>query len=80
MTNKEKVKAEKILDEAIRKYQNANNDWKEYEHYKKENDLVSAEIYLRKFSSAVNYAGGIYAALVAIGFNHPKMKEFSDML
>ena len=36
--------------------------------------------YLRKFSSAVNYAGGIYAALVAIGFNHPKMKEFSDML
>lgn len=32
MTNKEKVKAEKILDEAIRKYQNANNDWKEYEH------------------------------------------------
>lgn len=49
MTNTEKVKAEKILDEAIRKYQNTNSDWKEYERYKKENDLVSAEICLRKF-------------------------------
>ena len=80
MTNKEKVKAEKILDEAIRKYQNANDDWKECERYKKENDLTSAEIYLRKFQDAISYAEGVYNALVAIGFNHSKMKEFSDMM
>lgn len=49
MTNTEKIKAEKILDEAIRKHKNAIDDWKEYEHCKKENDLVSAETYLRKF-------------------------------
>lgn len=49
MTNTEKAKAEKILDKAIRKYQNANNDWKEYERYMKENDFASAEICLRKF-------------------------------
>ena len=49
MTNTEKIKAEKILDEAIRKHKNAIDDWKEYERCKKENDLVSAETYLRKF-------------------------------
>lgn len=80
MTNKEKVKAEKILDEAIRKYQNANDDWKEYERCTKENDLASAETYLRKFQDGISYAEGIYNALVVIGFTHPKMKEFSDML
>lgn len=80
MTNTEKVKAEKILDEAIRKHKNAIDDWKAYEHYKKENDLVSAEIYLRKFQDGISYAEGIYNVLVAIGFTHPKMKEFSDMM
>lgn len=40
MTNKEKIKAEKILDKDIRKHKNAIDDWKEYEYYKnkKEND------------------------------------------
>ena len=80
MTNTEKTKAEKILDEAIRKHKNAINDWKEYEHYKKENDLASAETYLRKFQDGISYAEGIYNALVVIGFTHPKMKEFSDMM
>ncbi len=80
MTNKEKAKAEKILDEAIKKYQNANDDWKAYEHYKKENDLVSAETSLQKFQDRISYAEGIYYALATIGFTHPKMKEFSDML
>lgn len=80
MTNTEKAKAEKTLDEAIRKHKNAIDDWKEYERYKKENDLVSAETYLRKFQDGISYAEGIYNALVVIGFTHPKMKEFSDML
>ena len=80
MTNTEKAKAEKILDKAIRKYQNANSDLKEYERCKKENDLVSAETYLRKFQDGISYAEGIYNALVAIGFTHPRMKEFPDML
>ena len=80
MTNTEKAKAEKILDEAIRKHKNAIDDWKEYERCKKENDLVSAETYLRKFQDGISYAEGIYNALVTIGFIHPKMKEFSDML
>lgn len=80
MTNTEKAKAEKILDEAIRKHKNAIDDWKEYERCKKENDLVSAETYLRKFQDGISYAEGIYNALVVIGFTHPKMKKFSDML
>ena len=80
MTKTEKAKAEKILDEAIRKHKNAIDDWKEYERCKKENDLVSAETYLRKFQDGISYAEGIYNALVTIGFNHPKMKEFSDMM
>lgn len=80
MTNTEKTKAEKILDEAIRKHKNAIDNWKEYERYKKENDLVSAETYLRKFQDGISYAEGIYNALVVIGFTHLKMKEFSDML
>lgn len=80
MTNTEKTKAEKILAEAIRKYKNAINDWKEYECCKKENDLVSAETYLQKFQDGISYAEGIYDALATIGFTHPKMKEFSDML
>lgn len=80
MTNTEKAKAEKILDEAIRKHKNAIDDWKEYERCKKENDLVSAETYLRKFQDGISYAEGVYNALVTIGFAYPKMKEFSDML
>lgn len=80
MTSTEKTKAEKILNEAIRKYQNAIDDWKAYERCKKENDLVSAETYLLKFQDGRSYAEGIYNALVTIGFTHPKMKEFSDML
>ena len=31
MTNTEKTKAEKILDEAIRKHRNTIDDWKAYE-------------------------------------------------
>lgn len=83
MTNIEKAKAEKLIDEVIkviRKYQDTNDDWKAYERYKKENDLVSAETYLRKFQDGISYAEDIYKALVVIGFTHPKMKEFSDML
>lgn len=83
MTNIEKAKAEKLIDEVIkviRKYQDTNDDWKAYEHCKEENDLVSAETYLRKFQDGISYAEGIYKALVVIGFTHPKMKELSDML
>lgn len=83
MTNTEKTKAEKLIDEvikAIRNYQDTNDDWKAYERYKKENDLVSAETYFRKFQDGISYAEGIYKALVVIGFTHPKMKELSDML
>jgi hypothetical protein len=83
MTKLEKDKAEKLIDEvikAIRNYQDTNDDWKAYERYKKENDLVSAETYFRKFQDGISYAEGIYNALVTIGFTHPKMKEFSDML
>lgn len=83
MTNTEKAKAEKLIDEVIkviRKYQDTNDDWKAYKRYKKENDLVSAETYLRKFQDGISYAEGIYKALVVIGFTHPKMKELSDML
>lgn len=83
MTKLEKDKAEKLIDEVIkviRKYQDTNDDWKAYERYKKENDLVSAETYFRKFQDGISYAEGIYNALVTIGFAHPKMKELSDML
>lgn len=83
MTKLEKDKAEKLIDEVIkviRNYQDTNDDWKAYERYKKENDLVSAETYLRKFQDGISYAEGIYNALITIGFTHPKMKEFSDML
>ena len=83
MTNIEKAKAEKLIDEVIkiiRKYQDTNDDWKAYERCKEENDLVSAETYLRKFQDGISYAEGIYKALVVIGFTHPKMKELSDML
>lgn len=83
MTKLEKDKAEKLIDEVIkviRKYQDTNDDWKAYERYKKENDLVSAETYFRKFQDGISYAEGIYNALVTIGFTHPKMKELSDML
>ena len=60
MTNTEKAKAEKILDKAIRKYQNANNDWKEYERYMKENDFASAEICLRNVFSYEIYSSSTF--------------------
>lgn len=80
MTNTEKTKAEKILDEAIRKHRNTIDDWKAYERCMKKGDYASTETYLRKFQDAISYSEGIYYTLVAIEFHHPKMKEFSDML
>lgn len=80
MTNTEKSKAEKTLDEAIRKYKNASDDFEKYKCYMKKGDYASAETYLRKFQDAISYSEGIYYALAVIGFHHPKMKEFSDML
>lgn len=46
----------------------------------KKGDYASTETYLRKFQDTISYSEGIYYTLVAIGFHHPKMKEFSDML
>lgn len=80
MTKLEKNKAEKLIDKALRNYKNSQDDWELYEKFKNENNSVEAEIHLRKFQNSISYAEGIYQALAVLGFDHPKMKEFSKLL
>lgn len=80
MTKLEKSKAEKLIDDALRKYKESQDDWKSYETSKKENNITEAKLHLMKFQSNRSYAQGIYQALVVLGFKHPKMEEFTKIL
>lgn len=80
MTKLEYTKCEKLMNEAIRNAENANESWKKYERYKKENNMVEAEIGMREFDYHRGYAEGINQALAVIGFKHKRMTELLELL
>lgn len=80
MTKLEYTKCEKLMNEAIRNAENANESWKKYERYKKENNIVEAEIGMREFDYHIGYAEGINQALAIIGFKHERMAELCKLI
>lgn len=80
MTRVEKEKSEILIDEAFINYECSQTEWEIYESFKKEGNSIEAEIHLRRFQDKRSFAEGIYQVLAALGFKHPKMKEFSELL
>ena len=77
MTKLEYTKCEKLLDEAIRNAENANEEF-----YKAGNsyDTTERHILETKAWNHRGYAEGINQVLVVIGFNHDRMSELGKLI
>ena len=80
MTKLEYGKCEKLMEEAIRKANNSNEDYKAFERLRKEGKEVDAKCKLRLADQEIGYAEGINQALATLGFKHDRMKELSKLL
>ena len=77
MTKLEYTKCEKLLDEAIRNAENANEEF-----YKAGNsyDTTERHILETKAWNHRGYAEGINQVLVVIGFEHDRMSELGKLI
>lgn len=77
MTKAEYTKCEKLMEEAIRKAKDAQEDfidaWKE-------DDQAQQKILCERCQNHLGYAEGINQTLVCIGFKHERMKELEKLL
>lgn len=80
MTKVEYGKCEKLMEEAIRKANRSNADYKAYERLHKEGKQIDAECKLHLSDQEIGYAEGINQALAVLGFKHDRMKELSELL
>lgn len=80
VTKKEYEKCEKLMEEAIRKVNNSNEDYKAYERLCEEGKEVDAKCKLRLADQEIGYAEGINQALAILNFKHNRMKELSELL
>lgn len=80
MTKQEYSELEKLMEEGIQKAEASVTDFNTYEEFMKRNDTVGAEVAQRRGDRNLGYAEGVHQALVAIGFKHERMKEFSKLL
>lgn len=77
MTKVEKARCEKLMEEAIQKAKQSNE---EYNKAASEKYIVSKNILLARAYSHLGYADGINQTLICIGFKHERMKELEDLL
>lgn len=80
MTKIEYSKCVKLMEEAIWKANNSNEDYRAYERLKKEGKSIDTECKLRVADQEIGYAEGINQALATLGFKHDRMKELSELL
>lgn len=71
MTKVEYIRCEKLMEEAIQKAKQANEEFNKAES---EKDITNESI------CHLGYADGINQTLVCIGFKHERMKELGDLL
>jgi len=79
MTKVEYEKCEKLMEEAIIKIEQANEEFKAYSQLLFEN-ILKAETEQRKADQHYGYAEGIYQALSVIGFKHEDMKKLANLI
>lgn len=77
MTKLEYTKCEKLMDEAIRNAENANEEF-----YKagKCYDIIEKSVLLAQAHNHRGYAEGINQALAVIGFKHELMEELGKLI
>ena len=79
MTKIEYGKCEKLMEEAIRKAKQAEEEYKTYTQLLNK-DIVKAETEQRKADQHYGEAIGINQALVTLDFKHERIKELSELL
>lgn len=79
MTKIEYGKMRKLMEEAIRKAKQSDEEYKTYNQLLNK-DIVKAETEQRKADQHYGEAIGINQALATLGFTHDRMKELFDLL
>lgn len=77
MTKVEYTRCKKLMEEAIQKAKQTNE---EFNKAKSEKDIVSKSIILAMAHGHLGYAKGINQTLVCIGFKHERMKDLENLL
>lgn len=77
MTKVEKARCEKLMEEAIRNAENANE---EFNKAKSGKDVYELQMLMESAQNHLGYAEGINQTLVCIGFKHERMKELGNLL
>jgi len=80
MTKIEYGKCEQLIEEAIQKANQAQEEYRESEGFSRIGNHIGSEIEQRKADQHYGYAEGINQALVTLGFKHDRMKELSELL
>ncbi len=80
MTKIECGKCEKLMEEAIRKAKQADDEYKEADKHYANMDDVRQKIAQRKADQHYGEAVGINQVLVTLGFKHTRMKQLSELL
>lgn len=80
MTKLEYGKCEKLMEQAIQKIKQADNEYKEANKHNANMDNVKMEIEQRKADQHYGEAVGINQVLVTLCFKHGRMKELSKLL
>ena len=79
MTKLEYGKCEKLMEEAIRKAKQSNEEYKAYNQLLNK-DMIKVETEQRKADQNYGYAEGINQTLATLGFKHDRMKVLSNLL
>lgn len=79
MTKLEYSKCEKLMEEAIRKAKQSEEEFAKANDYEADGDEL-AEVELRKADQHYGEAIGINQVLVILGFKHEKMQELTRLL
>lgn len=73
-------KCKELMQEAIQKAKQSHKEYKAYNQYLKEKNVINAETEQRKADQHYGEAVGMNQVLVMLGFKHDGMKELSEML
>lgn len=80
MTKIEYRKCEKLMEEAIQKGRQAQNEYNEAECFRRIGNHFAVEIEQRKADQHYGYAEGINQVLVTLGFKHNRMRDLSELI